>query len=209
MLGGSNPLPEDLLEWCHNYWTLFASEKHAETAALKTRKQPRWEAPSRGSLKINTDAGRGRSNGSWATAAVARDSSRGFVEVHTAVVKRPIHPLAAELMAIREGLLLGFRLIEMDREETSFWLESDCLQAVQELKRTETACGDREGLILHIKQLMQNSSCRGVLFTYREANRLAHCVAKFTHRMGDSDSRSGSLSIEACSVLEAEKPSPC
>ena len=209
LLGEKKPSPADLLEWCHKYWDHFSKEKPSNSEAKAVNRRVKWDPPPPGLFKINTDAGQGSAGDCWNLAAVARDGTGMCVGVRSARIHRPVSPLAAELLAIKEGLLLGAELVAGRQSEPSFWVESDCLQAVSEVSRPEVACSDREATVLSLKVLMADLSCKGVKFVPREANRLAHSVAKSTLSLGGSVDRSGNFPIEAWPVLMADMPSPC
>ena len=83
------------------------------------------------------------------------------------------------------------------------------MQAISLINNQMVDCGDLETTILYLKELVGNQACRGVKFTYREANRLAHTIAKFTNFHGEKVGWRGDLPFEAWPILLADKQSPC
>ena len=107
-------------------------------------------------IKINVDAGRPIGAESWCVAAVARDPGGAVIGVRTTTIERACSPMAAELLAIRQGLEMG-----EDLDGDPFVVESDCLQAVVEVSKKETPCNDLEALIVNLRSLLANPWCRG------------------------------------------------
>ncbi|XP_060972579.1 uncharacterized protein LOC133038438 [Cannabis sativa] len=88
------------------------------------------------------------------------------------IVRKELSPLHAELTAIADGLK-----VRLQQQLPSFTVESDCLQAVNLVLKDEGGCRDVDGLITHIRSLLQDVRVHGISFVYREANQVAHVLA--------------------------------
>ncbi|XP_062118476.1 uncharacterized protein LOC133832109 [Humulus lupulus] len=207
----SNCTQEDFEFFCVLSWQLWNIrnkmirdyiETHGHSSGSSARRAvQRWNPPSPGSVKINVDAGFSAEKGAWSAATVARDHLGSCVGVRSCVWERSFSPLVAELTAINEGLRLGLEMGFRD-----FFVESDCLQAVNLVNRAEVDCNDMEGLIRSCKLGISAIECKGDGFACRSANRLAHFLAKFTLLNGDSAGWNGGLPSAACSALMADLP---
>uniref|UniRef100_A0A803NS66 RNase H type-1 domain-containing protein n=1 Tax=Cannabis sativa TaxID=3483 RepID=A0A803NS66_CANSA len=132
-----------------------------------------WWPPVRGSFKINVDQSQSGWVGVWlVSASVVRDHDGRVCVAAATVVRKEYSPLQAELAAILAGLQTGIQ-----RRLPSFTMETDCLQAVNLVLQDEDGCRDVDGLIAHIKCLLQDVRVSGISFVYREANQVAHVLA--------------------------------
>ena len=87
-------------------------------------------------------SGRGRDAQSWCAAVVARDSSGSCVGLRKASFQRPLGLTVAELLSIREGLMLV-----ADLRTGEFVVESDCKTAVTLLNQSQVFCNNYEGIV--------------------------------------------------------------
>ena len=100
MLGELEPAPAEVVDWSSRYWNQFCESWHLKAGARTKRGSARWEPPSPGLLKINVDVGQGKDGHFWSVAAVGRDGRGVYVGSRTALIRRPINSLAAQLHAI-------------------------------------------------------------------------------------------------------------
>ena len=106
-------------------------------------------------------------------------------------------------MAIREGLMLGAEL-----DAGAFSIKSDCKQAVAILNQDGVQCLGLEAIVLELKEKMNGPSCKGLNFVYREANQLAHCVAKSASFMRSGRDRNRESPFVAGVAILADLPVP-
>ena len=108
---------------------------------------------------------------------------------------QPCSSLAAELMAIREGLRQGLR-----QGWRRLLIESNCSSAISLVNRSEFFCNEMKGLIREIKLLQRELGCCEVRFIGREANSLAHGLAKITASRVVDAGYLGDLPVELLST---------
>ena len=85
-------------------------------------------------------------------------------------------------------------------------MESDCLKAVEMVNKEFEGCNDLDPLVQNIKWRRTVSNCKAIQFIYREANRVAHLLAKSTMKIGQRACETRDIPLEALSVIEEEKP---
>lgn len=190
--GEREPEPSGFISWCFDYWSRYFYENGQVKNYLAPKHKTMWEPPPPRTVKINVDAGEQRDaqEGSfcWNTAAVARDSMGTVLRWCTRMVHQPISPLAAELIAIKEGVKMG-RFWGLE----NFWVESDCEADVSLINGATIPCCDVEGIIIDIKQLLSVSGCNGVRTVKRDGNSLAHSLAKGSFVNGSNCVSSGGV----------------
>uniref|UniRef100_A0A803QEU8 RNase H type-1 domain-containing protein n=1 Tax=Cannabis sativa TaxID=3483 RepID=A0A803QEU8_CANSA len=122
--GGGEPRATDVVEWCAK----FLSDYQGQTQrAINTqlRSAACWAPPVQGMMQINVDGGVKKGVQCTGTGCVVRDCE-GRVQVAIATSRQQeVAPLQAELLAIKEGLLLGIQ-----RKYRQFCIESDCISFV-------------------------------------------------------------------------------
>ncbi|XP_062118438.1 uncharacterized protein LOC133832064 [Humulus lupulus] len=197
--GEVEPKPEALVEWCYNFWGKSVVQNGKKDGGKLDRTRVKWEPPPPGSVKINVDAGCLEEGRSWISAAVVRDDRGSFVGGQVSCQNQPLSALGAELVAVREGLCLGWQM-----GLKSFSVESDCSSAVSLSNRPLVFCNELEGVITDIKNLVEKSGCKEISFVGREANCLAHGLAKTTSWKGVTACSVGCVPSELFSVYKAE-----
>uniref|UniRef100_A0A803PM68 RNase H type-1 domain-containing protein n=1 Tax=Cannabis sativa TaxID=3483 RepID=A0A803PM68_CANSA len=170
--GGHKPQAAAVVDWCGRFLSEFKDgcgpKKHGVARA-----EARWQPPMRDSFKVNVDAGVKVGGGGYTSfSSVVRDHTGRVCAANATVVRKVYSPLHAELVAISAGLQAGIHT-----RLPSFIVETDCLQAVNLVQQEEEGCRDLDGLIAHIKCLLQDVRVGGINFVYREANQVAHVLA--------------------------------
>ncbi|XP_062080600.1 uncharacterized protein LOC133785369 [Humulus lupulus] len=202
-LGERGPKPSDVVEWCSSFWVNFGAVNGKSRKLSVKRENNKWKPPDMEWLKVNVDVGVQKEDGSWKLAAVARNW-RGQVQgVRLKVLRSRVEPMVAELWAILEGMKLGGDLIG-----ACFGVESDCFGAVGAICKPSPGIFDWDGVLDSISSLAHVSNFRGVSFVCREANRLAHCLAKSSQVLGSSAVWNEALPLDASAVAIAEMPIP-
>ncbi|XP_062085639.1 uncharacterized protein LOC133791738 [Humulus lupulus] len=190
-----------MIEWCSRFWANFKSINSKSFSDVKCKTEIKWHPPDTNCLKVNVDAGLSKEKGRWGCAAVARDSFGQFRGFRSLLLDRPVEPFVAELIAIRVGMNLGLEL-----GPASFSVESDSLNAVQAISSPTEGYRDWDGLTQSLLALMASPRFLGCSFVRREANNLAHFLAKLTLEMGDSVEGNMALPLAARSVLQRDLP---
>jgi hypothetical protein len=89
-----------------------------------------WKKPLEGKLLINVDVSFRPENGSGSTDAVIRNSSGSFIAASHSYFEHVVDAPSAELMAVKDGLLLA-RHIGCNR----IIIQSDCLEMVETMQQ--------------------------------------------------------------------------
>ncbi|RYR72350.1 hypothetical protein Ahy_A02g006560 isoform A [Arachis hypogaea] len=131
----------------------------------------KWRPPPENWLKANVDAAFKKDTGTGAIAVVIRNH-RGRIMLGFSGKIQARSSIMAEAQAIRQALIIVNNL-QMGR----ILIESDNLKLVQAIK-SKTDLGEALAIIQDIRILMETSPEKGVTWTPRNENRLAHAVAK-------------------------------
>ncbi|RYR42020.1 hypothetical protein Ahy_A08g038469 isoform A [Arachis hypogaea] len=130
-----------------------------------------WRPAPENWLKANVDVAFRKDNGTGAIAVVIRNSKgrivlgfSGKIQAKTSIV--------TEAQAIRQALIIVNNL-QMGKT----LIESDNLKLIQAIK-SKTTIGEALAIIQDIQILMENLPEKGMTWTRRRGNRLAHAVAK-------------------------------
>ncbi|XP_030479536.2 uncharacterized protein LOC115696789 [Cannabis sativa] len=169
--GGHKPQASAILEWCSKYLSEFR-QSNVPKCDRARRETACWLPPATEEFKINVDAGVKVGAGVASTSLVVRDYVGAIHSAAATVVMQEMTPLQAELQAIARGLQAGIQC-----QLSAFSVESDCLQVVKLVQQEEGGCRDVDGVLAHIKSLLQNVRVRGLSFVFREANQVAHVLA--------------------------------
>uniref|UniRef100_A0A803QE56 CCHC-type domain-containing protein n=1 Tax=Cannabis sativa TaxID=3483 RepID=A0A803QE56_CANSA len=169
--GGIQPKATEVFEWCVQYLEEYRG--HGPTVTTG-RGRGAQRVPHTGVWKINVDAGVKRGRGWSGVSCVIQDSSGCVSYASSTILHREYQPLHAELMAIHGGLQTGIQ-----RGVQQFYIESDCLEAIQLIQNKEESCRDIDGVLDHIRHLLSYANVKGLLFVYREANKVAHVLANY------------------------------
>uniref|UniRef100_A0A803Q8A7 RNase H type-1 domain-containing protein n=1 Tax=Cannabis sativa TaxID=3483 RepID=A0A803Q8A7_CANSA len=172
--GRHKPKAAAIVEWCSKFFAEFRDGTAPKKDGSK-RSAARWIAPVRGSFKINVDAGVKGGEGLASVSSFVRDHDGRVSGAVVWVVRKELTPLHAELTTIAGGLKVG-----LHQRLPSFTVETNCLQAVNLVLKDEGGCRDVDGLITHIRSLLQDVRVHGISFVYRKANQVAHVLANET-----------------------------
>ncbi|XP_019197196.1 PREDICTED: uncharacterized protein LOC109191080 [Ipomoea nil] len=171
---GSLPSPSTLVEGSRRYlanWTNIVREDTA-TSIAKNSSVHKWDKPSSGFYKLNTDVAVSTLNRSMGFGWVLRNDTGQFVAAECIPGKGVFTPKEAEAMAIREALSW------IKREGiTHLQIESDALEIIQSLKQNDedSSC---DLILLDIKDLLRSIHHVAISYVSRTANVVAHSLAR-------------------------------
>lgn len=141
--------------------------------------QVKWNPPSNGMIKLNTDGATKRVPGPGGCGGILRDhQNRWVMGFYTALALTT--PLEAELKAIKCGLQLAAQ-----HNITHLEIESDALEALECIL---TGTPFYDNLICHGRSLLSKLEAWVLRHVFREQNWTADCMAKEgarTRRFGD------------------------
>ena len=89
-----------------------------------------WNKPPGGKLLINVDASFRPENGSGSTGAVIRYSSGSFIAASRSYFEHVVDAPSAEVMAVKDGLLLAQHI-----GCNGIIIQSDCLEVVETMQQ--------------------------------------------------------------------------
>jgi ribonuclease HI len=132
-----------------------------------------WQAPAVNTLKVNVDGAFLTEEGIGAVGAVARDSDGNFVMAISRRLPAVSSALAAEAVALREGV----NLIHMVTTGPVV-LETDSLELVHLWDRRATQRSEFTSLFREVEDMSGAFSSFSVMHTRRTTNTAAHLCAK-------------------------------
>ena len=141
-----------------------------EEQQVKT--QPKWDPPSVGWIKVNTDGAVGCAQKCAGTGAIARDHSGMFAAAQTTKYAAISDPFIIESLACRDGLRMA-----MEKGYQKVILETDC----QMIDTAWDAGQDRSEaghIFREMKMYLSNFQGFSLVFSNRSANFAAHLCAK-------------------------------
>ncbi|RYR72351.1 hypothetical protein Ahy_A02g006560 isoform B [Arachis hypogaea] len=154
------------------YWKQVEKQQTHKTEIIRRKTNlVKWRPPPENWLKANVDAAFKKDTGTGAIAVVIRNH-RGRIMLGFSGKIQARSSIMAEAQAIRQALIIVNNL-QMGR----ILIESDNLKLVQAIK-SKTDLGEALAIIQDIRILMETSPEKGVTWTPRNENRLAHAVAK-------------------------------
>lgn len=169
--GGLSPRDCDMVDWCHKFLNDYRSVNQNILRPID-RSDKKWKPHDIGSFKVNVDAAvKGRNDGTGVR-VVVRDASGNVLAASKKFFNTSYSALAAESMAIKEGLILGAQL-----QLPEFSIESDCINAVSMISKKDDMHSDLDCLLVDIKHLVNLSGCKSIRFSVRETNKAAHVLA--------------------------------
>uniref|UniRef100_A0A803NTU1 RNase H type-1 domain-containing protein n=1 Tax=Cannabis sativa TaxID=3483 RepID=A0A803NTU1_CANSA len=159
-----------VVDWC----ILVAVDLQDQyTIQGKTKEKSRWSPPQVGVWKVNVDAGVYNMNGSCSSGVVIRDYSGQVLCSSSGFSSRPLSALPAESVAIISGLKLALAAgVKKNR------VASDCLNAINLINNPSRSISDVDNLLEEITGLSCNFDLVEFCFELRDANLLAHSLAK-------------------------------
>ena len=119
------------------------------------------------------DASYNQDRGTGSTGAVIRDSSGSFIAAAARFIEHVLDAPMAEAMALREGLLLA-QQIGCSR----LMIQSDCLEVVETMKQDGISATASAPVYDECAQLWQDFVSISIEHCNREANKVAHEVAR-------------------------------
>ncbi|XP_057761092.1 uncharacterized protein LOC130981521 [Arachis stenosperma] len=146
---------------------------NSSTNATRTGGRVTWRPPLVGWIKCNVDAAFDKAHSTGATAVVFRDHNGTLLSgINSSIVATS--PLAAEALAVRAALILS-RNFQMQK----VIIESDNQILIQALK-SHVSIAEIPVILQDILHLVRGIPNCGFTWVPREANSLAHEVAKLT-----------------------------
>jgi ribonuclease HI len=132
-----------------------------------------WKKPPEGKLLINVDVSFRPENGSGSTDAVIRDSSGSFIAASHSYFEHVVDAPSAELMAVKDGLLLA-RHIGCNR----IIIQSDCLEVVETVQQGGFLAAAGAPIYDECNHLWQEFQSISIEHCDRESNQVAHVLAR-------------------------------
>ncbi|RYR36406.1 hypothetical protein Ahy_A09g041364 [Arachis hypogaea] len=151
-------------------WTIKRA-KLMENLVQKITREVRWRPPPADWIKANVDASFKKNTGKGAIAVVYRDN-RGKILLGFTGLIQANSVTVAEALAIRQALIIANNLF-MEK----VLIESDNLKIIQAIK-SKSPIGEALAIIQDIQLLLEQLLGRGITWTPREGNLLAHKVAR-------------------------------
>ena len=137
-----------------------------------------WLRPEEGRLKLNTDDSFVSADGTAGSGMILRDHNGNIVLSACRHLYHCLNALESELAAIREGLSLALQWSELPID-----IESDCLEAINLLKKGEMDRSANSFMVHEIRILMdQQNSC--ITHIYCSQNNVSHLLASFGRTTG-------------------------
>ncbi|KAL8124645.1 hypothetical protein AgCh_012338 [Apium graveolens] len=133
----------------------------------------KWTTPAAGEYKVNVDASWFQGAESFSIGMVIRNHLGSFVEGRTVVLSQAADALEAEVLGIREALSW---VKSMDGRKVT--VESDSLVAVNAINGQNKFLLEVGHIIDHCRLLLQSLSGVSVKFVRKQANEVAHGLAK-------------------------------
>ncbi|RYR54234.1 hypothetical protein Ahy_A06g029501 [Arachis hypogaea] len=154
------------------YWKLAEKQQTQKIEAKRNNTNlVKWRPPSANWLKANVDAAFRKETGTGAIAVVIRDYKGKIILGFTGKIQAKSSTVA-EAQAIKQALIIVNNL-QMGRT----LVESDNLKLIQAIK-SKTALGEAMAITQDIQILMESLPEKGITWTPRNGNCLAHAVAK-------------------------------
>ncbi|KAK1372455.1 hypothetical protein POM88_028648 [Heracleum sosnowskyi] len=119
--------PKVMLDWASNFFYDYW-EKSAKKVFKNNSQSVKWSAPPPGMLAVNVDATMCKNAGVCSSGVVIRDHEGKVLVSKGVFVEKPLLPLTAELLAIKERIILI-----KERELWNCIVLSDCCLAVSML----------------------------------------------------------------------------
>jgi ribonuclease HI len=132
-----------------------------------------WKKPPEGYLKLNVDAGYDETTSTGSTGAVIRDSSGGFIAASQRYLDNVIDAPTCEVIALRDGLLLAQQL-----GVSKLIAQSDCMEVVEAMQNGGFSATVGAPFFDECWLLCTEFNSISVEFCYREANFVAHNLAR-------------------------------
>ncbi|QHO51670.1 Putative ribonuclease H protein [Arachis hypogaea] len=168
------------------YWKLAEKQQTQKIEVNRSKTNLlNWRPPPENWLKANVDAAFKKDTGRGAISVVIRDHKGRIILGFSGKIQAK-SSIIAEAQAIRQALIIVNNL-QIGRT----LIESDNLKLVQAIK-SNTALGEALAIIQDIHILMESLPEKGITWTPRNGNRLAHAVAK----AAESDTLQANWSIK-------------
>ncbi|KAG6620210.1 hypothetical protein I3842_Q075500 [Carya illinoinensis] len=162
-------------------FTLYQEHKATiEATKIKLKYKCQWQPPPEGVLKLNIDGALFSDQCKAGVGAVLRDKEGKIIFVASKSEPTIADPLEIELLAILRGLQLCVSLGII-----ALKVEYDSLLAVQELEKEGNSTTLWGGLIKEIMTMLQRYPNWSIHHKGREANGVAHALARFAWTLDD------------------------
>ncbi|RYR42374.1 hypothetical protein Ahy_A08g038843 [Arachis hypogaea] len=142
-----------------------------ERQVQKGMREVCWRPPPADWIKVNVDASLKKNTGKGAIAVVYRNNKGKILLGFTGLIQAN-SVTVAEALAIRQALIIANNLFMK-----KVLIESDNLKIIQAIK-SKSPIGEAWAIIQDIQLLLKQLPGRGIIWTPREGNLLAHKVAR-------------------------------
>ncbi|KAE8776165.1 hypothetical protein D1007_51201 [Hordeum vulgare] len=133
-----------------------------------------WQRPPDGLYKLNVDAGFSEDSGTGSTGAVLRSDKGVFIVGSCSAISFAEDVSSAEARALRDGLLLASEV-----GVQKIIVESDCQDVIDTMLLDDNSLGPAAAVYEECSFLAKNFSLIQFSFCPREANMVAHTLARF------------------------------
>lgn len=159
-----------------NEWTDAMKNKKKSSSQSSTcglAKVQRWKPPEVGNMKVNVDASLSSENATFSVGMVLRDHTGKFIEGRVGCMPEVGSIFEAEAIGIREALswIAGKGLTQVS-------FESDSLLSIRALRGDGGNQLEVGHVIQHCLELLQSNPTFSLDFISRQANKVAHEVAR-------------------------------
>jgi ribonuclease HI len=134
----------------------------------------KWCKPEPRQVKLNVDASFYVDSASGATGAVLRDFHGDFIAASTTYLRHVASPMMAEAIAMREGLSLANRI-----GCSNVIAESDSTEVIQACTGEQSWWNESAAIFADCVDLASNLETISFKYCRREANEVAHELARF------------------------------
>ncbi|XP_024177957.1 uncharacterized protein LOC112183874 [Rosa chinensis] len=192
----------DMLFSCVTWLEEFQKTRKPAVLPVKQIRQ-KWKPAAANRVKINVDGAFLEQIPHGEIGGIMRDSSSQFIAAFTQSVQHVTSVKHVELLAIRAGIDLTKQL-----QLHQATIESDCLQAVQEIAYADYQSLDFGSVIDDIRVGMMDIQGVQICFAPRTSNKVAHKLANMAFDSGQHETWFGSVPNCILDIVQQETHPP-
>jgi ribonuclease HI len=157
---------------------MFQQQQQSAQHSASDRSSLQWQHPPNGILKCNVDASFYNLAGATGWGWILRDYRGQFKLAGTNILHSPLNVLEGEAMALKEAME---EMIHRGLSHVIF--ESDSKVVVDAIASRQVGVSEFSIVISHIQSLLLTNSYFEVKFVKRQANKVAHSLARAAYSM--------------------------
>ena len=162
-------------------WWLDYKKAHSTTRVPRPLMRERWKKPSMGFIKLNTDAAFQVSDGSTGLGGIFRDHEGNCLGCFSKFQVSSSSPIHAELLALLEGVQIAY-----SKSLSPLVIETDCQSIVEAVYKGSLDHSDIGFLLTDLRWGLQLLAAAQLRFVRRQANVVAHNLAKLAIQSSSS-----------------------